>query len=153
MTVLIAYDGSDDAKAAIAFAGTLLKGRRAVVLTVWERAVLAPAGLMMAVGHSPAEDEAISRAMAELAAEGAELAEQAGLDATPRVELDPIAVWSSIMDVAEEIDATLIVTGTRGRGELTSLLVGSTANRVLHHASRPVLVVPVPKPAPGARDA
>ncbi|WP_101787360.1 universal stress protein [Nonomuraea indica] len=145
MTILIAYDGSEDAKAAIAFAGPLLKGQRAVVLTVWERAVAVPVGLMMPVGQSAQEEEAMREAMARLAAEGAELARQAGLDATPRAEVHPAAVWSSIVEVADELDATLIVTGTRGLGGLTSLLVGSTANRVLHHADRPVLVVPAPK--------
>ncbi|HTU86360.1 MAG TPA: hypothetical protein VMF57_12350 [Solirubrobacteraceae bacterium] len=34
--ILIAYDGSDDAKAAIARAGQLMRGARAAILTVWE---------------------------------------------------------------------------------------------------------------------
>lgn len=88
MTILIAYDGSDDAKAAIAFAGELLKGESAVVLTVWERAVMASArasaGLMMAIDQLGTEDAAIEGAMRELAEHGADLARKAGLDATDR---------------------------------------------------------------------
>jgi len=147
-TILIAYDGSDDAKAAISFAGTLLAGRRAVVLTVWERLAMASArasaGLMMTIDDSPAEDEAVGQAMRELAEQGAELARQAGFDATPRCEPDALAVWSSIVEVADDIGATLIVTGTRGLGGVKSLLLGSTSDRVLHHAHRPMLVVPAP---------
>src|SRR5688500_14616080 len=109
MTILIAYDGSEDAKAAVAFAGPLLKGQRAVVLTVWDRAVTVPVGLMMLVGHAAVEDDAMRGAMERLAAEGTELARQAGLDATPRAEIRPAAVWSSIVEVAAELDATLIV--------------------------------------------
>ncbi|SPL91961.1 unnamed protein product [[Actinomadura] parvosata subsp. kistnae] len=148
MTILIAYDGSDDSKAAIAFAGKLFPGRHAVVLTVWERLAMtsarASAGLMVAVDQSGVEDEAIGQAMSELAARGADLARDAGLDATPRCDVDAVAVWSTIVDVADELDAELIVTGTRGLGGVRSLLLGSTSDRVLHHAHRPVLVVPGP---------
>ncbi|MBF8185915.1 universal stress protein [Nonomuraea sp. K274] len=150
MTILIAYDGSDDAKAAIAFAGELLRGESAVVLTVWERVATtsarASAGLMMTLDHAGAEDEAIGEAMRDLAEHGADLARQAGLAATSRCEADSVAVWATIVDVADEIDATLVVTGTRGLGGMRSLLLGSTSDRVLHHTHRPVLVVPCSKP-------
>ncbi|MBE1562702.1 universal stress protein [Nonomuraea africana] len=145
MTILVAYDGSDDAKAAIAYAGHLLKGQRAVVLSVWERLALASirgsAGMIAPV-DTTAEDEAIQAATKELAEQGARLARQHGLDATARSEPDSMAVWSTIVDVAKEIDASLIVTGTRGQGGVRSLLLGSTSDRVLHHAGRPVLIVP-----------
>ncbi|MEV5892140.1 universal stress protein [Nonomuraea fuscirosea] len=146
MTILIAYDGSDDAKAAIAFAGRQFPGRQAVVLTVWERLAMttarASAGLMMTFDQTGVEDEAVAEAMTALARQGAELARQAGLEATSRCEPDSVAVWSTIVDVADELDADLIVTGTRGLGGVRSLLLGSTSDRVLHHARRPVLVVP-----------
>ncbi|MFD1935726.1 MULTISPECIES: universal stress protein [Nonomuraea] len=145
MTILVAYDGSDDAKEAIAYAGTLLKGQETVVLSVWERLALASirgsAGMIAPV-DTTAEDEAVRAATKELAEQGALLAVQAGLDATPRWESDSPAVWSTIVDVANELDATLIVTGTRGMGGVKSLLLGSTSDRVLHHAGRPVLIVP-----------
>ncbi|MFI6296436.1 universal stress protein [Nonomuraea sp. NPDC050790] len=149
MTILIAYDGSDDAKEAISFAGRLLKSENAVVLTVWERLAMSAArasvGMVMAPEFSAAEDQAVGDAMRKLAEQGAELARQAGFQATARCELDGVAVWSTIVDVADELDAALIVTGTRGLGGVKSLLLGSTSDRVLHHASRPVLVVPAPE--------
>ncbi len=38
-------------------------------------------------------------------------------------------------------DAGVIVMGSRGRSDLSGLLVGSTAHKVIHLADRPVLVV------------
>lgn len=145
MTILLAYDGSDDAKAAIALMGSLVRPQPVVVLTVWERLAMSvmrgSVGMMPAI-DSPEADQAMGEAMSELAEQGAELVRQAGLEATARVEPDALAVWSTIVDVANEIDASLIVTGTRGLGKVASMLLGSTSDQVLRHATRPVLTVP-----------
>lgn len=47
----------------------------------------------------------------------------------------------ALLDLAEEVDADLIVLGTHGRGEVSSFLLGSTGHRVIAHASADVLVV------------
>ncbi len=46
-----------------------------------------------------------------------------------------------IVDSAAEHDVGTIVMGSRGRGDLAGLLLGSTAHKVIHLATRPVLVV------------
>lgn len=48
---------------------------------------------------------------------------------------------SQISAYAEEVEADLIVIGTRGRGEFASLVLGSTSHGVIHSAPCDVLVV------------
>lgn len=48
----------------------------------------------------------------------------------------------AILEYAEKTHADLIVMGTHGYGGVKQLLIGSVANRVLHQARCPVLMVP-----------
>jgi nucleotide-binding universal stress UspA family protein len=54
-------------------------------------------------------------------------------------------VAASLDAEASARDAALLVVGSRGRSTLRELVLGSTAMAVLHHAHRPVLVVPTPR--------
>lgn len=47
-----------------------------------------------------------------------------------------------IVDSAKAEGADVIVMGCRGRSELSALVLGSTAFKVLHATDRPVLIVP-----------
>ena len=78
--------------------------------------------------------------------EGTELARAAGLAAEPLCIAVVGTVWRTIIDAADNLDADLIVTGTRGTTGLRSLMQSSVADRVLRHGGRPVLIVP-PGPA------
>jgi nucleotide-binding universal stress UspA family protein len=48
--------------------------------------------------------------------------------------------WRAIVDAAQELGVTLIVMGCRGRRGLSEVLLGSTVENVVKHASCPVLV-------------
>ncbi|HEY2716002.1 MAG TPA: universal stress protein [Solirubrobacterales bacterium] len=144
--ILIAYDGSDQAKGAIAEAGRILgAGRRAVVLTVrnqiehYDFTGLGGATTLDPVTVSAMQDAAQNEATA-IAEEGAALAREAGFAAEPRVGIAP-SPWQEIVDVAEQLDADAIAIGSRGRTGLSKVLLGSVASAVAQHSSRSVLIV------------
>ena len=50
---------------------------------------------------------------------------------------------TAILDVAEQEQVDLIMLATHGRGGLDRLVVGSVADRVLHHSPCPAFLLPV----------
>ena len=55
-------------------------------------------------------------------------------------------VAEQILNQADELNVDLIVMSTHGHGAMYNLLVGSATKDVLKHSTRPVLLVPAPKP-------
>lgn len=147
--ILVAYDGSENSKRAVQYAGRFLESCRAIVVTAWEPMVRQAArmsglsGVMQPewVPDEDSEDVALTDARA-VNAEGLELATQLGLHAEGRTIEVVNAVWASIVEAADELDVDIIVTGTRGTTGLRSLLQSSVADHVLRHSHRPVLIVP-----------
>ena len=146
--IVIAYDGSDRARAAIAYAGEVLRYPRAVVVCVWApvepalpaATIAAPSSVAVVGGR---RIDVLERERAEhVAEEGAELARRAGFAAESLLVRRDGPPWRAIVDYAAEADAAMIVTGTRGRSRAVAAVLGSTAEGVLRHAHRPVLVVP-----------
>ncbi len=145
--ILIAYDGSEDSRAAIAGAAKLFPAQRATIVTVWQRFVetMAGSGAGMAVVLDYDElDTAAEKAAYEKAAEGAQMASAAGLDAAPRAAVAVGRLAETILFEASELDVDGIVIGSRGLGGVKSLVLGSVSHAVLQHADRPVVVVPSP---------
>jgi nucleotide-binding universal stress UspA family protein len=146
MMILICYDGSPDAQAAIDTAGPLFAGNRATILTIWEgfSEVLARTGAGLGGGPMDFEDVdlAASGAALERAEEGCALARVAGLEAEPSIAQQNLTVWQTIIEEADALAADAIVLGTRGLTGIKSLLLGSVSHAVLEHADRPVMVVP-----------
>ncbi len=151
--ILISYDGSTDAQAAIERAAQLMPGAETTVLTVWETFIDSMArngamgmGFGMTSGYGLADSAGIDAttrdAARETAVEGAERATAAGLGAGARVESRGTDVAGTILAVAAEIDADVIVLGTRGRGSVKAWLLGSVSHAVVQRSARAVLIVP-----------
>jgi len=133
--VLVAVDHSDVAQRALAAARdlALLSKGEVWVLHLREREVIAQ------MGDVPSESAAdagspVSAAVEELT--------KAGVTAHGEVRNTTYGhAAREILADAKEHDVGVIVMGTRGRSDLSGLVLGSTAHKVIHLADRPVLVV------------
>jgi nucleotide-binding universal stress UspA family protein len=134
--ILLAVDGSKYSEKAVELAKQLATAGddEVVVAHVTE---LLPARFQTYPGlDSELDKEAIELTKGYVA----EL-EEAGI--TARAELRSAqygGVARIITNLAEDLDAGLIVMGSHGRGDLTALLLGSVAHKVLHLSNRPVLI-------------
>jgi nucleotide-binding universal stress UspA family protein len=137
--VLFAYDGSEQAQAAMREAARQLgAARRALVLSVWQPFAALP--FVTAAIAPPDVEASIEREAMKVADEGAALARSLGFDATPLAD-SGVPVWSGIVQAADDHDASLIVMGSHGRTGVGLVLQGSVAATVARHTDRPVLIV------------
>jgi nucleotide-binding universal stress UspA family protein len=145
--ILIAFDGSPTARRAVHYASRFLAADRAVVLTVWAPMDRGsdPVSYDLDGPPDPAPADETDIALVEaqrISGEGLDLALAHGLPAEARCVAQTVSVWQAIIDVADEVDADLVVTGTRATTGFRSLVQSSVADHVLRRGHRPVLIVP-----------
>lgn len=149
MSVLICYDGSASAKHAVSVAHATLGHQPTTLLHVWNPPVDVLADAFSTRGSSSGppiaelQRDALDSAEAVIA-DGVAFAQRLGFTVKARLQRNDSSADREILKVAEELDAALIVIGTRGATALQSGLLGSVSNAVVHHSERPVLVVPSP---------
>jgi nucleotide-binding universal stress UspA family protein len=134
--ILVAVDGSSAAADALDEALLLAHetGARVSVLAV--QPILTPG---VAYGLVPVPSEAFEARSDDVLRSAAARARHAGLEVeTFRREGVPAI---EIAAAADELDADLIVLGSRGRGAVRSAVMGSVSRGVLARSRRPVLVV------------
>jgi nucleotide-binding universal stress UspA family protein len=133
--ILAAVDESQVAERVLAAARELaeLSSGEVLVFHVWE--------------GEPSRYKALTATSYEAARTMVETAEKnlvsAGVRARSEVAADLYSHTArEITGYAKACDVSVIVIGSRRRGDLTALLAGSTAHKVVHMADRPVVVVP-----------
>jgi nucleotide-binding universal stress UspA family protein len=140
--ILVAYDRSSHARAALGHAADIARtqGAKLSVLTCYSTFLAWP-GVGLGGLTQPIYDELMAAARAEGQAAIDEAVKQLpeGMTAATRLVDAPAA--QAILGEASQGGYDLIVVGSRGRGDIGSMFLGSVSHRVLHSSQLPVLVV------------
>jgi nucleotide-binding universal stress UspA family protein len=136
-TIVLAVDGSESSDRALTYAGELAKESGGRIVAVHIKELIA--GRFAGPVHVD-EDEIqtkIRQQVKDLSDAGVNIA----IEVHSTMTGGPAPV---IAEAAAREGADVIVTGTRGHTALAGVIVGSVAQRLLHVAPCPVLVVPAP---------
>jgi nucleotide-binding universal stress UspA family protein len=134
--ILVAYDGSEGAKLALAKAREIVQAARAEIH-------------VLAVGRIPEYAETVSEVEEEkeqaqnyyskITDEAANQLKQQGL--SPIVHIDFGKPADTILRISEELKVDLVVLGTHSHAAVRRRFLGATVDKVIDHAHCSVLVV------------
>jgi len=137
--ILVAIDGSPDSDQALTQAIDLAESEHSR-LTLFSAVATPPAGAYIGAGGGVAATLA-----RDAEAETEKLLRTAAQRVPDRVSLSTVLsrepVRHALIRQIEEGAHDVVVMGSRGRGAVRSVLLGSVSHYVLHHSSVPVLIV------------
>jgi nucleotide-binding universal stress UspA family protein len=134
--IVVGYDGTEGGKAALDEAVDLARRVSGVVLVTY-----AFGGRKQYAGAPLTPRKTLQEMGEKVLAEAVSSISDSGVAAEP-VLVDDDA-WQGLRSVAAQHEAAMIVVGTHGESPLTGMLLGSTAYRLVHSSTTPVLTVPV----------
>lgn len=149
-TIVIPTDGSEYAERA-ARRGFELAGKHGATVHVVCAADTGPLGDVRLPGDDASAEDAIGEKAAEYVERAAEMAAPYDIDVKTAVREGPAK--SEIVEYAAEVGADMILMGTRGRGGVERLMLGSVAEHVVRTSEVDVLVVQPEEGEDGAPDA
>lgn len=139
--VVVGMDGSEGAEKAVPFALDMARRDGAEIVFVHvEEATIGKGGGPMRVDE-PEIEAALGRRVKDLRDQGLHVSL-----VTTTVMLGGAA--PAIIKIANEVNADLIIVGSRGHSGLAGILLGSVAHRLVHLSDQAVLVV-TPNARPG----
>jgi nucleotide-binding universal stress UspA family protein len=134
-TIVLAVDGSRPSDNAVDYAGRLAKESGGRIVAVHVKEIMAG----RAAGPVHVDEEELLQKVRGQVKQLNDDGIKAELQVTSTMTGGPAHV---IADAAAKESADVIVTGTRGHTALAGVFLGSVAQRLLHLAGCPVLVVP-----------
>lgn len=130
--IVVGVDTSPESDMAVEWARSLAPAEARIVLVhAWEVPIVT--GYDVVIPLDPDEIEASARAGLDEVVAKLD-------DARIQPELVQGHAGKGLIEVADERDASMVVVGHRGKGRI-AMMLGSTANYVLHHSERPVVVI------------
>lgn len=134
--VLVPYDDSEPAEAALEHAVSQFPDAEITVLVVADQSEVAPVPAGLA-------DETPGDVMAEEVEDSAASAKSVAPDGGDRIttEFRGGAPANEIVDYVEEAEVNHVVIGTEGRSGVSRVLMGSVAENVVRHSPVPVTTV------------
>lgn len=142
--ILVATDLSDKSYAAMRAAAVIAKARGARLHCVNVIEELDEGAAWLVLVEDPSTLEESMRAERQTTLDALVERELGGLIDAAQVDTQ-ICVGNAsdeILALGEELDASMLVTGSIAHGPLEALFLGSTANALLRRGERPILIVP-----------
>ena len=136
-TILLPTDGSEYAAAA-ADSGLELAAIHDATVRVVSVADTGPLGGLRLPGDAASAEDAMLERAQESVDAVLERADTAGVEATGTVLEGPPE--NELLEYADEVDADLVVMGTRGRGGVHRMAMGSVTDHVIRFGDVPVFV-------------
>jgi len=142
--ILVPVDGSEPSNSAITFALRMASEERATVTFAHAVEVTRIIAMTSTSGIGPqyALDAALQAGRDILALAQAQADDTAVKATTELLEGDCVG---ALLDLAERMNADLIVVGSHGRGGISRAILGSVAEGILRRSAMPVLVMHAPK--------
>lgn len=142
--VVVGVDGSADADHALgyAFAAAQRLGATVIALSCWSDPTID--GPFPAYGGLPLDLTPLADATGQELAHRLTPWRHRYPDVPVQARVEHSRPVRPLLDAGRR--ARLLVVGTRGRGKITGLLLGSTSQSLIAHAECPVVIVPGPRP-------
>jgi len=141
-TIVVGVDGSANGTRALRWAldyAGAVEGR-VLAVQAWSISAYAYGGPGFVAAIDPGEFERLARASLEKTVAEFADATPAGVAVEQRIVQGGAA--EALMDVARDVNADLLVVGSRGRGGFAGLLLGSVSATLAHHTPCPLAIIP-----------